>query len=193
MEIRNHGFEGLYVIKPDVFHDNRGYFYETFHSIKYSEKKIDNNFVQDNISKSSKGTLRGLHFQRGEHAQGKLCQVLYGSVLDIAVDIRINSPTFGKYFSQELSEENHLQIYIPVGFAHGFSVISEMAIFMYKCTNYYNKESERCILYNDPDLNIDWHSDNPIVSEKDLSGLNFKDLKKDFFYSVTNLPDINQQ
>lgn len=192
MEISNTGFEGLYLISPDVYKDNRGYFYESFHSSKYQEKKLDNSFIQDNISKSMKSSLRGLHFQKGEYAQGKLCQVLYGKVLDIAVDIRTNSPTFGKYYSKELSEENHLQLYIPVGFAHGFSVLSDVAIFMYKCTNYYNKESERCILYNDPYLQINWGIENPIVSARDLAGQCFRDLYKDFFYSVSNLPDTNQ-
>lgn len=192
MEIFNTEFEGLYIISPTVFQDNRGYFFESFHSSKYQEKNIDTNFIQDNISKSVKGTVRGLHFQKGKYAQGKLSQVISGKILDIVVDIRSNSPMFGKHFSLELSEENHLQLYIPVGFAHGFTVLSDSAIFMYKCTNYYNKESERCILYNDKDLNINWGVENPIVSERDLAGQLFKDMKKDLFYSVSNLPDVNQ-
>lgn len=176
------GFEGLFIIKPDIFEDERGYFYESFNLKKYDKLNLDNSFIQDNVSKSVKNTIRGLHFQRGESAQGKLCQVIYGKVLDVVVDLRLNSPTFGKYYSLELSEENLLQIYIPIGFAHGFAVLSDEAIFKYKCTNYYNKENERTILYNDPDLNIDWKIENPILSEKDLSAKSFKELHKDFFF-----------
>ena len=143
---------------------------------------IDFSFVQDNISKSKKGTIRGLHYQIGEKAQGKLCKVIYGKVLDVAVDIRFGSPTFGKYFSSELSEENHTQLWIPPGFAHGFSVLSDEAIFSYKCTALYSKEHERAIIFNDPDLNIDWKVKNPIVSEKDFKAPLIKDIQKDFIY-----------
>ncbi len=142
--------DGIRVIQPDVFGDTRGYFFESYSNKKYIEIGVDANFVQDNISKSVKGTLRGLHLQIGEKAQGKLCQVISGRVLDVAVDVRPDSATFGKYFSIELSGENHTQVWIPAGFAHGFSVLSEEAIFSYKCTNYYDKDSERSILYNDP-------------------------------------------
>lgn len=123
-----------------------------------------------------------MHYQIGDKAQGKLCKVIYGKVLDVAVDIRFGSPTFGKYFSSELSEENHTQLWIPPGFAHGFSVLSDEAIFAYKCTAAYSKEHERAIIFNDHDLNINWKVDNPIVSEKDLKAPSFKDISKDFIY-----------
>lgn len=182
MEIKKTEFPGLIVIKPDVFSDNRGYFFESFNKQKFEKKGYLWNFVQDNFSKSKKGTIRGLHFQVNPYAQGKLCQVIQGEVLDIAVDLRFNSPTFGKYFSIVLSEENHLQLYIPEGFAHGFSVLSDEAIFHYKCTNFYNKESERTILFNDEKLNIDWKVENPNLSEKDLKGMKFSELPKYFIY-----------
>ncbi|MBK7632525.1 MAG: dTDP-4-dehydrorhamnose 3,5-epimerase [Ignavibacteriales bacterium] len=182
MEVIKTEFDGLLIIKPKVFGDERGYFFESFNDVNYQKAGIDFCFVQDNISKSKKNTVRGLHYQIGENAQGKLCKVVYGKVLDVAVDIRFGSPTFGKYFSSELSEENHAQLWIPPGFAHGFSVLSDEAIFSYKCTALYSKEHERAILFNDPDLNIDWKVKNPIVSEKDLIALNLKDIKKDFTY-----------
>lgn len=182
MEIIKTEIKDLLIIQPKVFEDERGYFFESFNSKNFFDKNLNLNFVQDNISRSKKGTIRGLHYQTGEFAQGKLCQAVYGKVLDVAIDIRFNSPTFGKYFSIELSEENHKQIYIPPGFAHGFSVLSDEAIFQYKCTNYYNKESERSIIYNDPDLNIDWKVDKPIVSEKDLTAKKFNQIEKDFIF-----------
>lgn len=175
--------DGLLVIKPDVYFDERGFFFESFNQKKYSELGINYNFVQDNISKSKKGTIRGLHYQIGEFAQGKLCFVIKGKVLDVAVDIRFGSPTFGKYFSCELSEENKYQLWIPPGFAHGFSVLSEETIFCYKCTQFYNKEFERGILYNDSDLNINWNVEYPIVSQKDLSLKKLKDIDKDFLFN----------
>jgi dTDP-4-dehydrorhamnose 3,5-epimerase len=168
--------KGLKVIWPNVFMDDRGYFYEAFNSNKYKEVIGDLNFVQDNVSKSKIGTVRGLHFQKGKFAQGKLCQVLFGEVLDVAVDIRKNSPTFGKHFSIELSDQNHLQIWIPPGFAHGFSVLSKEVIFSYKCTNLYNKEAERTILFSDPSLGINWKVKNPVVSEKDSSAKKFSEV-----------------
>lgn len=174
MKTEKTSIDGLLIIYPDVFGDRRGYFFESFTKKKYEEAGIKNNFVQDNISKSSKGTVRGLHLQLGEKAQGKLCQVIYGRVLDVAVDVRPGSQTFGKYFSIELSEENHIQLWIPKGFAHGFSVLSDEAIFSYKCTEYYDKESERSILFNDPDLAIDWKVEKPIVSDKDLKADTFR-------------------
>ncbi|MCI0448612.1 MAG: dTDP-4-dehydrorhamnose 3,5-epimerase [Chlorobi bacterium] len=170
------------IIKPDIFSDDRGYFFESFRKKVLDEYGIKFDFVQDNISKSKMGTIRGLHYQAGDFKQGKLCQVIYGSVLDAAVDIRFGSPTFSKYVSTILSEENHSLIWIPPGFAHGFSVLSDEAIFHYKCTEYYDKESERAILYNDPDLNIDWKVKSPIVSPKDLKAARFKDIAKDFIY-----------
>lgn len=182
MDIIKTDIKGLLIIKPKVFGDERGYFFESFNEINYQKAGINFCFVQDNISKSKKNTVRGLHYQVGDYAQGKLCKVIYGKVLDVAVDIRFGSPTFGKYFSSELSEENHAQLWIPPGFAHGFSVLSDEAIFSYKCTKLYSKADERAILFNDPDLNIDWKVNNPIVSEKDFKANLFKKIEKDFIY-----------
>jgi dTDP-4-dehydrorhamnose 3,5-epimerase len=173
---------GLLVIEPDVFRDDRGFFFESYSKQRYKDFGISVEFVQDNISKSKKGTVRGLHYQIGERAQGKLCQVLEGEVLDVAVDIRFNSPTFGKYFSLILNSETKFQLWIPQGFAHGFSVLSDEAVFSYKCTNYYSKAHERAILFNDSNLKIDWKIENPIVSEKDLTAEKFKDIERDFVY-----------
>jgi dTDP-4-dehydrorhamnose 3,5-epimerase len=180
MEIFRPVIDGLVVITPKVFSDERGYFFESFRKNLLLEEKINADFVQSNISKSKKNTVRGLHYQVGDFAQGKLCQVISGKVLDVALDIRFNSPTFGKYFSLELSEENHKMMWIPPGFAHGFSVLSDEAIFLYKCTAYYNKESERSILYNDPKLKIDWKVNDPVVSRKDLQAKQFNEIEKDF-------------
>lgn len=182
MEVIKSDIEGLLILKPKVFGDERGYFFESYNEEVYRKAGIDYLFLQDNISKSKKGTIRGLHYQVGDKAQGKLCKVIYGKVLDVAVDIRFGSPTFGKYFSSELSEDNHTQLWIPPGFAHGFSVLSDEAIFSYKCTALYSKENERAILYNDKDLNINWKVDNPIVSEKDLKAPLLKNIAKEFIY-----------
>lgn len=167
-----------YVIEPIIFEDDRGYFYE-----KYNEKRFENltglngHFVQDNISKSSYGVLRGLHLQKGEYAQAKLVSCLEGEVWDVAVDLRVDSPTFGQWYGVELTAENKRQFYIPRGFAHGFSVLSDIAIFTYKCDNFYNKESEGGILWNDTDLNIDWKLPTEVIqlSEKDKIQLLFKE------------------
>ena len=180
MKIARTNIDGVLIIQPDVFKDDRGYFFESYNLNKFINEELELNFVQDNISKSKEGTIRGLHYQVGKSAQGKLCQVILGTVLDAAVDIRFNSPTFGKYVSEILSEDNHTQIWIPPGFAHGFEVLSNEAIFHYKCTNYYNKEDERAILYNDPDIGIKWQTENPIVSEKDLKAKRFSDIERDF-------------
>ncbi len=182
MKFINTDIEDLLIIEPDVFPDSRGYFFESYSKQKYAENGFDFDFVQDNISKSTKGTIRGLHYQVGDSAQGKLCQVISGKVFDVAVDIRFGSPTFGKYVGVELSDENHRQFWLPPGFAHGFSVLSDEAIFMYKCTNYYSKKDERAILFNDPDIGIDWKVETPIVSEKDLRAKKFKEIEKDFVY-----------
>ena len=184
MKIEKTILPDLLIIEPDVYGDERGYFFESFSFKKYNEQGANFYFVQDNISKSKAGTVRGLHYQVGEKAQGKLCQVIKGRVLDVAVDIRFNSPAFGKYFSIELSEDNHKQLWIPPGFAHGFSVLSDDVIFHYKCTEYYSKPHERAILYNDPVLNINWMVDRPVVSEKDKSAKLFKDIEKDFIYNL---------
>lgn len=183
MKVSNTKISGLLIIEPDVFSDDRGFFFESFSKMRYDEAGINHDFVQDNFSKSKKGTIRGLHYQIGDKAQGKLCQVIEGKVLDVAVDIRFNSPTFGKYFSLVLDSQKKLQLWIPPGFAHGFSVLSDEAVFSYKCTNYYSKTNERAIFFNDPDLNIDWKTSSPVVSEKDLKAALFKNIEKDFFYS----------
>jgi len=175
---------GLLVLEPDVFNDDRGFFFESYSKQRYEKFGIPDEFVQDNISKSKRGTVRGLHYQVGEKAQGKLCQVLEGEVLDVAVDIRFNSPTFGKYFSQVLNSQNKFQLWIPAGFAHGFSVLSDEAIFSYKCTNYYSKAHEKSIIFNDTDLKIDWKIEHPTVSEKDLNAAKFKDIERDFVYRL---------
>ncbi|MEO8512715.1 MAG: dTDP-4-dehydrorhamnose 3,5-epimerase [Ignavibacteria bacterium] len=182
MDIQETKIKDVLIITPKVLGDDRGYFLESFRKKIFASRGIDYDFVQDNISKSKKHTLRGLHYQVGEFAQGKLCQVVYGRVLDVAVDIRFGSPTFGKYVATELSEDNHEQLWIPPGFAHGFSVLSDSAIFHYKCTNYYDKASERAILFSDKDLNIDWNITEPLVSPKDLEAKLFTDIEKDFIY-----------
>ncbi len=182
MKVTKTKISGLLIIEPSVFTDNRGYFLESFQKERYAEIGIKEEFVQDNISKSVKGTVRGLHYQVGEYAQGKLCEVISGRVLDVAVDIRFGSPTYGEYIAVELSEENHKQFWLPAGFAHGFSVLSDEAIFHYKITNYYSKKDERAILFNDEKLNINWHVEKPVVSEKDLNALKFSEIKKDFIY-----------
>lgn len=163
--------KGCFVLEPSVFKDNRGYFFESFNKERFDQGiGVKVNFVQDNQSFSQKGVIRGLHYQTGEFAQAKLVRVLSGKVLDIAVDIRKNSPTFGEHFSIELSSENKKQLFIPRGFAHGFAVLSDTAEFFYKCDNYYNKSSEGGVIFNDPTLNIDWKlsGDQYKVSEKDL-------------------------
>ena len=173
---------GLKLIKPKVFKDKRGFFFESYNEDRYFDIGLDYNFVQDNLSGSVQNTLRGLHYQIGDHSQGKLCQVIMGKVLDVAVDIRFGSPTFGKYYSVELSDENRFQLWIPPGFAHGFVVVSDYAIFSYKCTALYDKNSERTILWNDPKININWGIANPIISEKDKEGKKFSDIEQDFVY-----------
>jgi dTDP-4-dehydrorhamnose 3,5-epimerase len=183
LKITKTEIDGLLVIQPDVFKDDRGFFFESFSKQRFEELGITDEFVQDNISMSNKGTVRGLHYQIGEKVQGKLCQVIEGEVLDVAVDIRFNSPTFGKHFAQILNSDLKTQLWIPKGFAHGFSVLSDEAIFSYKCTNYYSKPHERAILFNDRDLNIDWKVETPIVSEKDLKALQFKSIQRDFLYN----------
>ncbi len=183
MKVSKTNIEGLLLIEPDLFSDDRGYFFESYRKEKYAEIGLDINFVQDNISQSKKGTVRGLHYQVGDKAQGKLCQVISGKVLDVAVDIRFGSPTFGKHFAHMLNTEKKMQIWIPPGLAHGFSVLSDEAIFSYKCTNYYSKDQERTILYNDSELNIDWQVKNPVVSAKDLKAKKFNEIDKDFIYT----------
>jgi len=165
---------GLKLLQTTLFNDERGYFFESYHSETFKKLGINDDFLQDNQSCSKKNVIRGLHLQVPPFAQAKLVRVVRGAALDVAVDLRKDSATFGQYFSVLLSEENKLQFYIPEGFAHGFAVLEENTIFVYKCSNIYHKESERTILFNDNDLNIDWQINNPIVSEKDLQGIRFK-------------------
>ena len=169
MNVKETEIEGVYIIEPKVFEDGRGYFYETYSQKEFKEKVADITFVQDNQSMSSYGVLRGLHFQKGDKSQAKLVRCIKGIVLDIAVDIREGSPTFGKYVSCMLTEDNFRQFFVPRGFAHGFVVLSETALFQYKCDNFYAPESESGIAWDDPDINIDWQiaPEDVILSEKD--------------------------
>ncbi len=169
MEVIKTEIEGVVIIEPRIFKDERGYFYESFSQREFEEKVCRTTFVQDNQSKSSYGVLRGLHFQKPPYSQSKLVRCIKGAVLDVAVDIRKGSPTFGKYVAVELTEENHRQFFVPRGFAHGFAVLSDEAVFQYKCDNFYNKESEGAVAWNDPQLGIDWRvpADRIILSEKD--------------------------
>lgn len=180
MEIITTPIEGLLIIKPKVFHDARGYFFEDYNERNFFEAGIRDKFVQDNQSCSIKGVIRGLHFQCPPYAQSKLVRVIQGRALDVAVDIRKGSPTYGQHFSVELSAENFLQFYISTGFAHGFVALEDQTIFAYKCGEFYNKASEASIKFNDPDLNIDWKTDPSVVSDKDLVGVAFKDFDSPF-------------
>ncbi|MEX2411816.1 MAG: dTDP-4-dehydrorhamnose 3,5-epimerase [Candidatus Paceibacterota bacterium] len=166
MKLVNEPLPGLFVIESKVYSDERGFFLETWHKEWYEKIGIKEEFVQDNWSRSTKGVIRGLHYQM-KHAQGKLVSVRRGRIYDIAVDIRPESLTYGKWYGEELSDENHLQLYLPPGFAHGFAVLSEVCDFSYKCTEYYHAGDEGGIIWNDETLNIDWKVENPIVSEKD--------------------------
>ena len=181
MKITNSTIDEVKIFEPKVFHDERGFFFESFNKKFFQEiinSKIE--FVQDNHSRSSKGVLRGLHYQLDPFAQGKLVRVITGEVFDVAVDIRVNSKNFGKWFGQKLSADNKKQLWIPKGFAHGFLTLSDSAEFLYKTTNFYDKQSERSIIWNDPDINIDWGSElRPIVSLKDKNAPFLKDA--DFF------------
>jgi dTDP-4-dehydrorhamnose 3,5-epimerase len=171
MNVQESPLKDCFVIKPKIFHDGRGFFYESYNEQKFAEETgLVVDFVQDNESFSTKGVLRGLHFQKGSFAQSKLVRVVFGEVLDVAVDLRKDSATYGKHFSILLSSENKKQLFVPRGFAHGFVVLSDTALFSYKCDNYYNKESESGLLYNDPSLNIDWQLKDKelIISDKDL-------------------------
>lgn len=169
MNIIETEIEGVVILEPRIFKDDRGYFYESFSQREFEEKVCQTTFVQDNQSMSVYGVVRGLHFQKPPYCQSKLVRCIKGAVLDVAVDIRKGSPTFGKYVAVELTEENHRQFFIPRGFAHGFAVLSDEAVFQYKCDNYYNKESEGAIAWNDATIGVDWRipTENVILSEKD--------------------------
>ncbi|NUM51604.1 MAG: dTDP-4-dehydrorhamnose 3,5-epimerase [Flavobacteriales bacterium] len=180
MKFSRTSINDLIVIQPTVFEDDRGCFFESYNENIFAKNGIDIKFVQDNQSVSRKGVLRGLHFQAPPYSQAKLVRVIKGSVLDVAVDIRKKSNTYGKYFSIELNEENKTMLYIPEGFAHGFIAKENNTVFVYKCSNFYSKESEHSILWNDPKIGIDWHEQSPIISEKDKLGILFNQLVSPF-------------
>jgi dTDP-4-dehydrorhamnose 3,5-epimerase len=183
MRVEQFDIPDLKLIHPAVFEDPRGYFFESYNHSRFIEAGINEHFVQDNQSLSQAGVLRGLHFQTGDFAQSKLVRVIKGAVLDVAVDIRAGSPTYGKHLAVELNEHNKSMLYVPVGFAHGFLTLTDNTIFSYKCGNVYNKASEMGIMWNDPDLNIDWKIENPLLSEKDQVNLNFKDFQSPFSFN----------
>ena len=186
MEVIKTAIEGVFIIEPRLFKDDRGYFFESFSQRKFNEKVRKVNFVQDNESKSSYGVLRGLHFQKPPYAQSKLVRVIKGAVLDVAVDIRKGSPTFGKYVSVELTEDNHRQFFIPRGFAHGFSVLTDEVIFQYKCDNFYAPQADGGICIKDESLGIDWRipMDKALLSEKDIKHPCLEDFDSPFDYHV---------
>ena len=176
MKVTESGIKGVFIIEPDVYEDDRGFFMETFHNERYRKLLgINLDFVQDNISRSSKNVLRGMHFQKN-YPQGKLVKASRGEILDVIVDLRKDSLTYGTWQSFRLSEQNKLQVWIPPGFAHGFLVMSDSADFEYKCTEYYHPEDELCLMWNDPEVAIDWTINEPIVTGKDKKGLSLKDL-----------------
>lgn len=182
MEIIKTSIEGLVIIRPRIFSDSRGYFFESYSQRDFEKEVGDIHFVQDNESKSSYGVLRGLHFQKPPYAQSKLVRVIKGTVLDVVVDIRKGSPTYGKWEAVELSEDNKLQLFIPRGFAHGFSVLSKEALFQYKCDNFYHPEAEGAIAWDDPQLNIAWQlpKDSIILSAKDMKHPSLAELDSPF-------------
>lgn len=185
MEVIKTELEGVVILEPRLFKDDRGYFFESFSQREFDEKVRPVKFVQDNESKSVYGVLRGLHFQKPPFAQSKLVRVIQGAVLDVAVDIRVGSPTYGKHVAVELTAENHRQLFIPRGFAHGFSVLTDEVVFQYKCDNFYVPQSEGAIAWNDPALGIDWRipEASVILSEKDKHHPLLKDLPETFYYS----------
>jgi dTDP-4-dehydrorhamnose 3,5-epimerase len=184
MKVKETPIKGLLIIEPSVFNDDRGYFFESYRFEKYFEAGITHGFIQDNESKSVRGVIRGLHYQINPHAQSKLVRVVQGAVFDVAVDLRQGSPTFGKWFGVELNDTDKSQFFIPRGFAHGFSVLSETAVFSYKCDNVYNKDSERGINPFDPKLAINWQipENESIVSEKDRQAPGFDAAEMNFIY-----------
>ncbi|MFM1998444.1 MAG: dTDP-4-dehydrorhamnose 3,5-epimerase [Bacteroidota bacterium] len=182
MKIEKTNFKDLLIIQPNVFADERGYFFESFNESRFRvETGLNITFVQDNQSMSAKGVLRGLHFQTPPKMQAKLIQVIKGAVLDVVVDLRRTQPTFGQHYKILLTSENKTQLFVPEGFAHGFAVLEDNTIFAYKCSNYYSKENDRSMLWNDPALKINWEIENPIISEKDQAALNFDQYQEVFF------------
>lgn len=192
MEIINTAIDGVVIIEPRVFKDTRGYFFESFSQREFEEKVRKIKFLQDNESMSSYGVMRGLHFQRPPFSQSKLVRCVKGAVLDVAVDIRKGSPTYGQHVAVELTEDNHRQFFIPRGFAHGFAVLSETAVFQYKCDNFYAPEADGGISIKDENLCIDWRIpvDNAILSEKDIKHVSLKDFDSPFDYSVNLYPEF---
>lgn len=193
MEVLKTAIEGVCIIRPRVFHDARGYFFESYSQRQFDELVRPIRFVQDNESMSSRGVMRGLHFQRPPYTQSKLVRCVRGSVLDVAVDIRVGSPTFGKHVAVELSEENHLQFFVPRGFAHGFSVLSETAVFQYKCDNFYHPESDDGISILDDSFGIDWKipASEAILSEKDMHHSSFVDFHSPFTIDMNLYPEFS--
>jgi dTDP-4-dehydrorhamnose 3,5-epimerase len=183
MKVTQTKLSGVLIIEPKVFQDDRGYFLETWSKTRYEQARIPGHFVQDNISFSKRGILRGLHFQYPQ-SQGKLIQVLLGEVMDVVVDICVGSPTYGQWVGEIISESNHRQMYIPPGFAHGYCVTSEKALFSYKCTDFYNPATEHGIIWNDPDIGIEWPVEQPVISPKDMNYPRLKDLEPE------NLPQF---
>lgn len=185
MEVIKTNIDGVAIIEPRIFRDDRGYFFESFSQRDFQEKVCRTIFVQDNESKSSYGVLRGLHFQKPPYAQSKLVRVIKGAVLDVAVDIRKGSPTFGQHVAVELTEDNHRQFFIPRGFAHGFSVLTDEVIFQYKCDNFYAPQSEGALAWDDPDLGIDWRipTERVLLSEKDRHHSRLRDAEWLFDYN----------
>lgn len=186
MEVIKTAIDGVVIIEPRIFKDARGYFFESFSAREFEEKVCKTTFVQDNESFSSYGVLRGLHFQKPPFTQSKLVRVIKGAVLDVAVDIRKGSPTYGKHVAVELTEENHRQLFIPRGFAHGFAVLSDEVLFQYKCDNFYAPQADGGIAWNDPDLGIDWRIpvDKVILSEKDIKHPCLKDYDSEFDINI---------
>ncbi len=191
MNVIKTGIEGVVIIEPRIFNDARGYFFESFSQREFEEKVCKTTFVQDNESRSCAGVVRGLHFQKPPYTQSKLVRVVKGAVLDVAVDIRKGSPTYGQHVAVELTEDNHRQFFVPRGFAHGFAVLSDEAVFQYKCDNYYAPQSEGAIAWDDPDLGIDWRVplENRILSEKDAHHPHLKDAEEVFSYFQTLYPE----
>lgn len=183
MNIEKTSIEGLLIIKPDVYTDERGFFMEAYNRDRYREAGIGAEFIQDNLSVSKRGVLRGLHYQAPPFAQGKLVSVLRGRVVDVAVDIRVGSRTYGKHVAVELSADNHRQFWIPVGFAHGFVALEDDTVFTYKCTNIYSKEHDRGIRYDDSEIRIDWGVTDPIVSEKDKLHPFLSEISNEFVFT----------
>ncbi|MGB0404125.1 MAG: dTDP-4-dehydrorhamnose 3,5-epimerase [Salibacteraceae bacterium] len=181
MQVIEEALNGVKLIKPNVFGDHRGYFFESYNINVANSIGINDTFIQDNQSLSEHaGVLRGLHFQNDPHSQAKLVRVISGAVLDVAVDLRVGSPSYGKVYSAELNQENKLMMYVPKGFAHGFVTLKPNTLFSYKCSDVYNKEAESGIAWNDPDLNIDWRVNSPILSEKDKTNISFAKFQSKF-------------